>query len=243
MSDWIEKVHALADGELTGPEKTEVQAAVASDPHLSAELEWATLFKSRLSQKLPPVDNEEAWKQCQVRFDAIDKVTRTEQFVGRYAWAFCLIFLVGIFSAATLSRTGVSRPVGTEHTAGLFNDLKPFSFNGSSEAIDSMRLKVGRAPMLSPSVARVTEVATGMVDGRRAGRLTLNDGRGAILLFMIEKATGFEGMDNPDSGFRCGSMNDFQVVTWMDSGYLMMLVGPRNTAELKTLAEEIRRPR
>jgi len=243
MSDQIEKAHALADGELSGAEKAEALQAVASDPNFAAEHEWAILFKSQLSDKLPPVHNEETWQICLRRFDAIDKTKKTEYFVNRYAWAFCLIFLVGIFSAAGLNWKGMSRPLGNESVAGLFNDLTPFKFTGSNDAIDNVRREVGRAPQLSTNVARIKQVASGMIDGRRAGRLTLDDGHGSILLFVVEGASAFEGLDIVDSGYRCGSMNDLQAVSWTDTGYLLILVGPRNVAELKSLAGEIRSAR
>lgn len=243
MSDGIEKAHALADGELSGAEKQEALDATASDPQFAAEYEWALLFKGQLREKLAPIHDEDTWQTCKSRLNELDKVKRTEGFVGKYAWAFCLIFLVGIFSAAAMNRMGFSRPLGSESVAGLFHDLTPFKFSEPSQAIADVRNKVGRAPQLSSNVARVTNVASGVIDGRRVGRLTLDDGHGQILLFVVEGASGFEGLNITDSGYRCGSMNDLQAVSWTDTGYLFMLVGPRNMAELKNLAEEVRSTR
>ena len=240
MSDWIDKVHALADGELSDAEKAEAQHMVASDPKAAAELEWAILFKNHLSEKLLPVNDEETWQACRARLDAIDKTSKAEAFVGKYAWAFCLIFLVGIFSAAVLNKMGGSRPLSNDHVAGLFNGLTPFNVTESRQALDSVKSKVGLVPRQVIGVARVTSLSIGYVDGRRTANLTLNDGRGPVSLFVISDTSGIDGLDVPDSGYRCGVINEARAVSWTDSGYLFLLLGPRPHDELLRLADQFR---
>ena len=243
MSDWIDKVHALADGELSEAEMAEAQHLVASDPKAAAELEWAVLFKNHLGEKLPPVKDDETWQKCQARFDAIDKTSKTEAFVGKYAWAFCLIFLVGIFSAYIVNKVGGSRPLSNDHVAGLFNGLTPFNFTESRQALDSVKSNVGPAPLQVIGVARVTSLAIGYVDGRRTANLTLNDGHGPVSLFVIKDTSGIDGLDVRDSGYQCGTINESRAVSWTDSGYLFLLLGPRPHEELLRLADQFRTSR
>lgn len=240
MSDWIEKVHALADGELGEAEKAEAVHAVASDPRAAAEHEWAVLFKHHLSEKLTPVTDEETWLASKRRLDALDKTNKAETFVGKYAWAFCMIFLVGIFSAAVVNKLGGSRPLSNDHVAGLFNGLTPFDFTESRQALESVKAKVGLAPRQVIGVARVTSLAIGSVDGRRTANLTLDDGRGPMNLVVISDTSAIDGLDYRDSGYRCGMINELRAVSWTDTGYLFLLLGPRTHQELLSIAGQIK---
>ncbi|MBL8065400.1 MAG: hypothetical protein JNM34_06020 [Chthonomonadaceae bacterium] len=234
-----ESIQAYADGELTETEVEAAAGAIANDPHAAAELEWATMTKSLLKSKVTSEFDPALWAKCRDRLDAIDKTKTTEAFVGKYAWALCLVFLAGILSAAFLNRAGAGRPLSTDHMASLFNGLTPFSFTGSQDAIDNMRSKVGMVPSQLPNVARCVAAATGSIDGRRVGRFILDDGRGFVTLFVIEGTNGVEGLSEADQSYQCGNINDAAAVSWKQSGYLCLLVGPRNIAELKNLGNVI----
>lgn len=240
MSELVESVHALADGELNEVEKAKVSEALASNPKLSNEYEWAKLFKSELKQKCPPIQEQEVWQQCRSRIVAIDKVSKTQFFVNRFSWAFCLVFLVGLFSAATLNRIGGSRPLTNDHVAGLLNGLTPFTFSEPKDAMVSVKSRVGLVPGQLADVARVINVSMGTVDGRKAARMTIDDGQGPVNLFVIAGTSGIESLGAIDSGYNCGNINDNVAVSWTDRGYLCLLIGSRNEEELKHLADLIR---
>lgn len=243
MSDLIENMHALADGELEGDAKAAALQAVASDPQAAAEHGWATLFKTQLREKLQPVENEELWSACRARLDAIDKTSKAEVFVGKYAWAFCLIFLVGIFSAATVNRMDRSRPLGNSHVAGLLNGLTPLNFSESKQALESVRQAVGAGPRQNPDQTRVTSLSLGTVDGRRAAKLTFEDNVGEMSLYVVSSTSGIEGIEGSDRGYKCGHINENSAVCWTEYGRLFMLVSSRSHEDLMHVADEIRNTR
>lgn len=240
MSELIENLNALADGELEGDAKLAAQEAVASDPQAAAEHSWAVLFKTQLREKLQPVENDELWAACKTRFDAIDKSQRAEVFVGKYAWAFCLIFLVGIFSAATVNRASGNKPLSNEHVAGLLNGLTPFSFSGPEQALESVRKAVGTGQLQSPDQTRVTSVSLGTVDGRRAAKLTFVDHLGGMSLFVVCATSGIEGIESVDKGYKCGHINDQSAVVWTEYGRMFLLVSNRSQEDLVHAADQIR---
>lgn len=243
MSDLVEKMNALADGELQGEEKDSALHAMASDPSAAAEYQWATLLKSQLRTKLPPVENDELWAACKERLNGLDKARRAETFVGKYAWAFCLIFLVGIFSAATINRFDRSRPLTNSHVAGLLNGLTPSSFSESSDALESVRQAVGIAPKQYPDRMHVKSLSIGTVDGRRAARLTFTDEIGDVNLYVVSSTSGVEGIEGQEGGYRCGQINDYSAVCWTEYGRLFMLVSSRSHEDLIHAADEIRNVR
>ena len=243
MSEWIDKVHALADNELAGDEHTEASEAVASNPNAAAEYQWAKLLKSELKDKLPVAQNDDLWKSCQARLDAIDKANRAESFVGKYAWAFCLVFLVGIFSAAYMNRTGNRRPLTNEHVAGLLNGLTPFSFSEPQDAIQSIQKRIGTAPAQLPQSTKMTSLAFGTVDGRQAAKVTYMDALGEIDMFVVSATDSIDGIDNQARGYRLGHINDWEALSWSESGNLFLLVSKRDPEQLKAVADQIRNVR
>ncbi len=237
MSDWIEKANALADGELEGEELREAQSAVATDASASAEHQWALYIKSTLREKLPPVENPELWQTCRARLAAIDKSRGVETFVGKYAWAFCLAFLAPILVAALFNQMGMSRPLSNAHMAGLFNGLTPLQ---PGQALDQVGRSFGAPAEQVRDMARVLEVATGNVDGRRAARFLLDDGKGAFYLFVILGTNAIEGIEQPDSGYLCGRINGWPAVSWANSGKLFLIVAPRDRSELIQMSDAVR---
>lgn len=241
MSDWVEKVHALADGELVGKEKEDALELVANRQGADNELQWAMLFKERLRDKLPPVSDEEVWSACQARIGALAKTNRVEAFVGRFAWAFCLIFLVGIFSAATVSRMGGGRSLAGSHVASLFNGLTPFNFSGEGEAIEAVRKSVGVQPVGKGDIVKVRKLELGFVDGTRpAARMIINDGRGDMNLIVVRGVSSVEGFNSRYQGYSVGNLNEARAVCWPESGCLFMLIGKRDLSELCSAATNIR---
>ncbi|MBS1724371.1 MAG: hypothetical protein JSS66_15625 [Armatimonadetes bacterium] len=240
MSDWIEKVHALADGELAGKEKEEAQALVAESPEAQNELQWARLFKEQLREKVPPVGDEECWSACKSRLDALAKTRTVETFVGRYAWAFCLIFLVGIFSAATMGRMDRTRPLAGSHVASLFNGLTPFNFSGDGEAIAAVKQRVGVQPVPTGQEVRVHKLELGFVDGRPAARMVIDDGHGEMNLIVVRGVASVEGFNQRYESYSVGNFNDARAVCWPDSGCLFMLLGNREFPDLASAANQLR---
>ncbi|MBS1714104.1 MAG: hypothetical protein JST30_07170 [Armatimonadetes bacterium] len=241
MSNWVDKVHALADGELQGEEQAEALAFLDSDPRAKAEHQWAVYLKQTLQDKVQPVRDDEAWSVCRERIRALDKRKSAEVFVGKYAWAFCLIFLVGIFSAATLNRTGRMRPLANEHVAALFNGLTPLSFPDSQQAFDSAYNSVGAPPATVDGDAKVRSLEIGYVDGRKAAHMILEDHIGPMDLFVLSGTSSVEGIEQREGGYLWGQVNGVPAISWTESGCLFLVVTHRDPDGLRSAASQVRR--
>ncbi|MCW5937705.1 MAG: hypothetical protein KIT11_10420 [Fimbriimonadaceae bacterium] len=241
MNETLEQIHALADGQASGEAKQEALAAVAADPKARAEYEWALYLRRELPNKLTPCRNDEAWKSTKARLDAIDRTRTAESFVGRWAWAFCAIFFVGILSAAVVNRTSGARPLSTSQAAGLFTALEPMNVEEPAQALEIVRQSTGIAPNRVANLkGDIREISCGTVGGRKAARLTLDDGRGRMALFVIAETTAVEGIDQNQANYQAGTINNVPAVSWRDQGFLMLLVGRRDLNDLRAAADQIR---
>lgn len=239
MSEKTELAHALADGELQGEELAEAHAAVANDADAAAEHQWASFCKSTIRDKLAPIDNPELWQACRKRLDEIDRARTVNVFVGRYAWALCLIFFAGIFSAAMLNRMGGSRQLPASHVASLINGLTPMPMNGNSAEVANPGKTGSILRKVSESVP-VRKIEIGTVDGRDAAHMLVRDRTGDLHLYVVTETNSIEGIQIRDGVFLCGVINDSRVVTWTDSGSLLLLMGKRDRASLLDIAQQIR---
>lgn len=238
MNRELELVHALADGELSPQEAAEAKALIDSDPKLAAEYEWAKTLKSSLGTHCKPIANEEAWQKCVGRLDDLDRVSRTEGFVGRWAWVFCGALMLMILSGGIVSRVVGARTVSTTQVAGLLDPT------GAGIAVSR-----DKAPAVNPadfvnlqSFQPISRVG-GYVDSRPFVRYGLRDslGLGGLAIVVIQGADRVEGLDqrttNPN--VRAGQMNGVNAVTWPVQGNTCVLFGERPSDELVAFAEDM----
>ncbi len=241
MKEAIERAHALADGALSPAEAEQARREAAADPRLQAEHDWARTLKAELAKSPPPTPDPHLWTAVRDRLDAIDRSRTAEGFVGRYAWAFCAVFLLFIVAGAITSRLDGARPLATSQVAGLFSGLTPVAAGSPDQAVELVREKVGYAPTrMVGAPVRVLGAAYGLIDGRRAARIVMADGVGEVLLFVVERTNTVEGIPYAAKGYMAGSINRTPALAWCEGGDLVMLVGPRDHGELQTLAEQIR---
>jgi hypothetical protein len=247
MSDWIEKVHAHADGELSADEKAEVDALLASDARAAAEHQWAVYLKHTLRTKRVEHDYTHAWKRCLERLDAIDALQaspKVEAFVGRWSWGFAAALFAVILFAGLLGR-GPDR-ISDRELAGLFmgNPLTSEQDVDSADDADALaRRDVGLAlPQIEP-VVKVTKFGKGTLDGRTFVLLGLEDNTGPLKLFAFQGTDEIEGLE-PISGrreFFGGTVNAHSCVGWTADGVTYLVVGDRTSDELVLIADRMRR--
>jgi hypothetical protein len=245
MSDWFEKVHAHADGELDKVEKAEVEAVLARDPRAAAEHQWAVYLKELLYSKHLRVDHSEVWQRGRARLDAIDALTgnsQVESFVGRFSWGFAAALFAVIVFAGLLSR-GAGQ-ISDQQLAGLFMaNTTERSVEGTSDADNFVRRETGSALPQIESLIEVTSVGKGTVEGREFLKVDLHDNSGAFELYIFQGANRFESLE-PISGrteFFGGTVNNLACVAWSKGGATYILVAPRTTDEVVSMADRMRR--
>lgn len=246
MSELRDEIHALADGELEPESRARLSEVLLSDRSARAEYQWAIVCRHVARNKCGGLQDEEAWQRTRTRLDELDRVSRTERFVGRYAWGICGVFLVALLMAGALNRTAGYNHVSNAHMASLMSGLTTISNTPTSDpdaANSVLRRAIGHAPIQAcpDETMALTSVATGTIEGRRAARLTIEDERGPMTLFVVHGAGGFEGVKPPaQREFARGVIMGRPCVSWNDSGFALLLTGERSQGELELVAKAIR---
>lgn len=246
MSDWMDKVHAHADGELAGDEKVQVDALIASDPRAAAEHQWATYTRELLSTKCSTPDSSEVWRLCVARLDAIDALQgdgRVNTFVTRYGWGLAACLFVVILLAGFLSR-GRATSLSDRELAGLFTG-SPLTAQQSVDGADEADVIVRRElntnlPQIAP-VVQVVRVGKGRVDGRSFLQVDLLDNSGPFRLYLVQGASDFDSLDSISgrSQFFGGQVNGLECVGWTANGITYLLVAERSVDELLLIADRM----
>lgn len=244
MTDDRLLMHALADDQLSAEERKNAEDHLAACPQCRAEFEAVGSLKKALQTRLEPVDTEGAWKACRRRLDEIDRASRVQSFVTRYAWGFCTLFAVIILSASMLNHFLGRNRLHTGELAGINASMIPGSnpnFQNPAEMQKWVRKAVGTVPMnLGSNAVHVLRGATGMHDGRRAIRLDLQDRNGAMELFVVLDAESVDGLEwDAGHDYYVGKMNDMNCVAWSQANCSFLLIGDRQVADLCRVAEVI----
>lgn len=245
MSEWIERVHALADEQLTPEERQETLALLEQNPQAQAEYQWVLSLKDAMRCKCACVSNEEGWSACVSRLDALDRNRRTETFVGRYAWAMCAVFLVAILSAAYLNRTMGGRELSNEQVASLFGSFSPRMSAADAQAQRPAEVVNqcldGGPTVLIPNDFRIRQVDHSQDVANPAARVILTDASGPLALILIKGVEGVEGVQPQGSSeFQIGEINNTPCVAWQSSGSTVLLIAPRPISELMQIAQSMR---
>ncbi len=238
-------IHALADGELHGEDKSQASDRLQSCASSRAEYESVLLLKQTLKQKCSAPAHDESWKSCRDRLDLIDKTKRAETFVGKYAWALCGVFLFTIISAAVFNRTAGGNVLNAADMTNVVSGMSPLalpSASGPSALKQWMNKILGRAPVQIEPQLQLRSVRQGWVNGRRAARFDFVDQKGPLALVVLEETDGVEGAElfGKESKYYRSQMENNQVLGWCEKGYGLFLISPRSIDELVPVAERLR---
>jgi hypothetical protein len=237
MSDWT-SISAYADGELGEAERQEVEERLQSCEQSQRELLAVLTLKETVQTKCVAMECSETWAKCQGRIRELEKTRRVENFVGRYAWGLCSVFLVLILGAAMLTRTN-----GTGlRTGDLMSSMLSPIPGPTSQAPEELRRWLGsvlEAPVVQPDTVAVTGAATGFVEGRRAVRLHLADQRGEMVMFVISEVDRIDDVERLDSKrpYYVRRLNNVNCVAWTFEGNAFIMMGDRPFEELCQIAQ------
>lgn len=242
MSEYLE-FHALADGQLEGDDKSRVAEQILSDPSARAEYETVQILKQTVKRAYPPIPEPEVWQVCRGRLDAIDRSKKAEVFIGRHAWAICGLFIMLIISAAMFNRmTGRNRLYPAD-LGTMMSSMSPLPFGEPSSAQQAMDARLGGSPVHIPTTGlRPTRMMQGFVQGRNAIVVEFADRFGSANLIVIENIHEVEGLrqDGAQLAYSVGKLNDMNAVSWQSDGFICIIVGDRDVADLCAAASQIR---
>lgn len=236
------QLHALADEELNPTEANALRETLKRDPQSAAEYNAILNLKDVVRNNCLSHSDEEAWKSCVRRLDAIDKSRRVEGFVGRYAWALCGTMFLFILSGRYAMRN-------VEGDAARTADLARV-FGGSARPLDSR--KQAEAKMYSSIVQAVRstlngseiEVGNGKVGSVRdlpAARYPMRDGIGDLTLTQIQGTLILEDTAPlPGHPAMEASVSDrMSSVIWHKNDQTWILSGDRSLDQLSGIAEQL----
>ena len=234
MNDKLELMHALADGQLDAEEQKRAQELAANDPECAAELKWAQETRRTVHAKCRMEGDEEVWQASMKRLDAIDRTKTTEKFVSKYAWAFCAVVMVAIFSGAITNRTLGTQSLSNVQVADLLN---PGAFGRSAETT----VNPETASALNLSGYRIIQYGEKETDGRNCAYFRLRDSFGNLALVGIPDRVVLEGINSETGlqGFRSGAVNGANTVTWTMGENTFVLSANRPTQELLDIAQNM----
>ncbi|MBV6459286.1 MAG: hypothetical protein HONBIEJF_02431 [Fimbriimonadaceae bacterium] len=238
MSDWLD-AHALADGQLSEDEASAVRAKLETCTQTKSEFEAVCALRETVKRGCDGSPNPELWDKCRGRLDEIDRLKRTERFVGKYAWALCGLFFIAITSAGVLNRLDPSRSMRSSEVASMFSSLSPFRTRlGPQDIPNVLNQEVGSAPVsVPPGDLRVIGMARRVIDGRPVVRFELQDRVGPISVLAIGKAYKIEGLSDDQVAmheWKAGSRN---CVSWVDRDVIMVVASEREMSLVRELAE------
>ena len=242
MSDWIDLVNALADGELDGAAKDRAERLVESDPKAAAEFEWARYIRGTLMAKCDRIADQTVWSRCMKRLDEIDALGNTgkvESFVGRFGWVMASLLFVVILAAGVFNRGG-NDALSSEQLAAAFpGEIEVYGVLDTERLIQQ---GLGRSLPTMESVVTVTGASLEEVNGKRYAIIRMTDDYGRLLLYVIQDVSGIEGFDKLPGrgGYSGGMVNGHNCVTWAEDGFAFMVMADRPINKLVGIAKRMR---
>jgi anti-sigma factor RsiW len=238
-------IHALADEQLSAEDRARLEQKLAECETSRRELEAVRALKNLVQTKCEPVTCQTTWARCQDRLREIDKTSRIEGFVGRFAWAFCSLFLVMIVGAGLMNRMN-GRSLATSDVPQMASTLTPWltqpaSTDQQTQTIFVDNLAKGAPVKVRPrSEVLILRGARGVVDGRTMVRLDMQDANGIVSLIAVQEASvvGAEPIPGSDR-YQQGNVPGKNCITWQDGDYTVVLTSNRSVPDLIAFADNV----
>jgi len=186
---------------------------------------------------------DETWSRCVGRLNELDRSSRIEGFVGRYAWGLCGAFALVIAVGGYWSRMAHTGVISSSDVPREAASMFPVpGVRSMSDFKQWVGQKLGfESPQIQDTRLNVACVYQGTLDGMPAVRLALQDSDGNADLTIVHGAQAVDGVRPLQDGqFSVGRVNGENLVTWTRDGSAMLLVSPRSMDQLVDLASEIR---
>jgi hypothetical protein len=229
------KLHEYVDGELSDAERKEVEAQLAHCKESQAEVASIQNLKGVLSG-VSNMECDDVWNSCKSRLDAIDRVTRSGNFITKYSWGFVTAVAMIVLVGGGFARHAQANSVDSSSLAGIFSNSRQTSPEKAirNEQLDQLLKYADR------NLSKVNPVSytAGTVNGFPAERYDLRDVQGNLSLIVLPQISSFEGMTpNADGKYFYGQIeSNMNAVGWKVKGAALILVGPRDYNSLENVA-------
>ncbi len=237
-------LHALADGELSGPDKATAEELLRTDPIANAEFQATVAIKKTIASKNQIHVDPKSWQAAVGRISELDKRKKAEGFVGKYAWGMCTIIFALILSTG-LMRHFKGSPVGTGDIAQYAAALQPFSRDVKNTGQDMRSwirdVSYGAPIQIDPGFMTVHRYAQRIEENRSTTFLLCSDSIGPMTLIVVKGANGISGAEQmaKQGNYLIGQIGNSNCICWSDSGFVITLFGNRPYEALAKVAEGI----
>lgn len=246
MKDHLD-LHALADGELSAAERTEVEARLKTCAVSSKTYESVQNLKTVVGEKVEPVTCLKTWAKCTERLDELEKRRKAERFVSKYAWSMCAGIALMIGFVGVFNRAAGGSHVATGDVARMVAGLSPLSQRAPQDRSVDMSQWLRDVSQGAPVGAQANSLqpvsySQGIVDNRFVTIVNFQDVAGQVSLVIVKGAERVDGM-TPQVGrssYNAGQIDQMNCVSWTERGFSLLLVGDRPHEELGRLADTIR---
>jgi hypothetical protein len=231
----LNKLHAFVDGELSDAERQEVESRLAECKASQAEVASIKGLKSALGS-VSSMECNDVWANCQSRLDAIDRVTKSGNFITKYSWGFVTTVALIVVIGGGYARRAQAGSVDSSALAGIFSGSgQPSPEKATRNAQLDQLLKHADQKL---SRVDLISVMSGNINGLPAQRYDLKDSHGRLSLIVLPQISSFEGMTpNADGNYFYGQIeSNTNAVGWRVDGAALILVGPRDFAALENVA-------
>ena len=235
------QLHALADGELAPLEAQNLREALKTDPRGAAEVDAVLNLKEFLAKNSPRHADEEVWRACVRRLDAIDRSRKAEGFVSRYAWALCGIMFVLIVTGRFATRTGHGDSARSADLARFLGAPAPVTERNrmDSRLYEAILGQVGHN--LDPNEIEVGMPVRRVVDGMLIQRVPMRDRSGDLILTRVNRLLELQDTEplpnSADVAF--GLMDGANGLVWHHAGETWVLSGDRSVDSLDEVASRL----
>ena len=242
-----EELHAYVDGQMSDEEIRDFKQQLASNPDLQGQLDSIRNLKKFVATNSANLTCDDTWNSCTKRIAELEKVRRTEHFVGRYAWAICGTFAFIIAVAGVWHKNNAPQNVQNADFVKAIAGMGSRSTPPSADRQEMNRWLDGLLGKAREAIASdrlvVKDAAEGVVDGHRVSRLHLDDSHGDMWLLAFDDAVRIEGLDSaPEDLYSHGRLGALNCVTWNSMGHTFILSGDRGFEALSVAAAKVCTP-
>lgn len=238
-NDLIQRLHALADAQLTEAEQKEIHAAMQVDVTLKVQYTAIIDLKTAVSG-LPREDAQpELLAAVRSRLSEIDRVSKADWFVSRYAWSLCGLVLVSIIGAGTYTRMTAGGKVKIGDVQSYNASLVGSPISGAAHGVENW---IKRSLGLGQNQrVKIVQEEFGTLGGVPTARVILSSPdttNSTLTLFVIESPSKLGGMevDPANRRFQEGRLGSYNCVNWGQGSYQMLLIGSDSFSNLENVA-------
>ncbi len=236
--------HAFVDREATPEEKQACEAMLKDHCECQQQVISIEALKNFTKIHAEEIFCPVTWNSCCGRLREIDRTTKADRFVARYAWGICGVLFVSILGGGAMNRMkGGSRMDSAafmQNVASLGPDV-PTGASGKREAQWVSELLKEAGSIVTADNLRINNVDNGEIAGHTAKRFCLSDSVGKLSLLVTNADLVVEGME-PVPGaenYMHTMLGDKCCVRWIANGKTLFLISERSVPELLIASKKL----